>query len=246
MLDKHRWAAPVLPLLVYMAVGSLEPSPGKPGAAAIGLALPYAAYPLLYTLKIGLTLAAIALVWRGYPPLPRRPSAWAMLLGALGVVVWIGLWKLQLDRKILQALGLGRLANYFLELGARPAFNPLEQLADWPGWARAFLAARFLGLVAVVPVIEEMFLRGFLMRFVMAPDWWNVPVGKVNAAAVAVSVLLPAMTHPAEILPAMVWFGMITWLMVRTRSLWDCVAAHAVTNLLLGIYVVTTGQWTLW
>ena len=38
---------------------------------------------------------------------------------------------------------------------------------------------------------------------------------------------------------------MVTWLMVRTRNIWDCVVAHAITNLLLGIYVVSTGEWQL-
>ena len=35
---------------------------------------------------------------------------------------------------------------------------------------------------------------------------------------------------------------MITWLMLRTRNIWDCVAAHAITNLILGIYVVVVGH----
>ena len=64
--------------------------------------------------------------------------------------------------------------------GDRPAFNPFEQLADQPAWAWAFLAVRFFGLVAVVPLIEEFFLRGFVMRFVVDRDWWDVPFGKVN------------------------------------------------------------------
>jgi membrane protease YdiL (CAAX protease family) len=51
--------------------------------------------------------------------------------------------------------------------------------------------------------------------------------------------------HP-EKLAALVWFSLVTWLMWRTRNIWDCVAAHAVTNLLLGIYVVTQHQWQLW
>ena len=70
-----------------------------------------------------------------------------------------------------------------------------------------------------------------------------MPFGKVNAAAVAVSIIYAAFTHPAELLAAMAWFGMVTWLMVRTRNPWDCVLAHSVTNLLLGIYVVTWQQW---
>jgi membrane protease YdiL (CAAX protease family) len=51
--------------------------------------------------------------------------------------------------------------------------------------------------------------------------------------------------HPGELLAAAVWFSMVTWLMVKTRNIWDCVVAHAVTNLLLGVYVVATGQWQL-
>jgi hypothetical protein len=47
------------------------------------------------------------------------------------------------------------------------------------------------------------------------------------------------------LLAALVWFSLVTLLMVRTRSMWDCVVAHAVTNLLLGIYVVYSGSWAL-
>ena len=132
----------------------------------------------------------------------------------------------------------------------RPASGasiPLGQLAAAPAWAWTFLAIRFFGLVLVVPVIEEFFLRGFLMRLVVDQDWWKVPFGKVNAAAVAVSIVVPMLWHqPGEFLAAAAWFGMVTWLMVRTRNPWDCVLAHAVTNLLLGIYVVTRHQWALW
>mgnify|MGYP006910770527 CR=1 FL=1 len=43
----------------------------------------------------------------------------------------------------------------------------------------------------------------------------------------------------------MPWFSMVTWLYVRTRNIWDCVAAHAVYKVLLGIYVVSNGDWRL-
>jgi hypothetical protein len=134
-----------------------------------------------------------------------------------------------------------------LGYAGRPAYNPLAQLAATPGWAWAFLAVRFFGLVAVVPVIEEFFLRGFLMPLVVDQEWWKAPFGKVNGLAVAVSIVAPMLWHqPAEFLAAAAWFGMITWLMVRTRNPWDCVLAHAVTNLLLGIYVLCFSQWALW
>lgn len=111
--------------------------------------------------------------------------------------------------------------------------------------AYGFLAVRLLGLIMVVPVIEEFFLRGFLMRFVMTERWWEVPFGNVNRLAVIAGILVPVLMHPQEAVAAIAWFSAVTWLMIRTRSIWDCVFAHAVTNLLLGIYVISSGQWWL-
>ena len=84
------------------------------------------------------------------------------------------------------------------------------------------------------------------MRFFVAPDWWKVPFGTVNRTALVVGTVVPMLMHPGELLAAFVWFSLVTWLMIRTRNIWDCVAAHAVTNLLLGIYVVTQHEWQLW
>ncbi|MGA2064286.1 MAG: CAAX prenyl protease-related protein [Thermoguttaceae bacterium] len=243
---RQAWIAPVLPLLIYSLLGSLEPSREQNGGRAIGLAIPYQAYPLVYTLKIGLTLVAVAAVLPGYPRPLRRPSMTALAVGAVGVVVWVGLWRLAPGRWLLEFAGFGGPAEKLASLAARPAFNPFQELGGQWYQAWAFLAVRFTGLVAVVPLIEEFFLRGFLMPLVVADDWRSVPFGRVNRAAVAVSLIVPALAHPAEMLSAVAWFGMGTWLMVRTRNFWDCVAAHAVTNLLLGVYIVAAGQWTLW
>lgn len=108
-----------------------------------------------------------------------------------------------------------------------------------------FLLVRFFGLALLVPVIEEAFLRAFLMRFVMHDNWTEIPFGTVNRMALAAGILVPVLYHP-EKLAALVWFSLVTWLMVRTKNFWNCVVAHSVTNLLLGIYVVTTGSWQLW
>ena len=94
--------------------------------------------------------------------------------------------------------------------------------------------------------MEEFFLRAWLMRFVIQVDWWKIPFGHVTLMALAVGIVFPAMYHSAEFFAALVWFGMVTWLMLRTKNIWDCVAAHAVTNFLLGVYVVTQHQWQLW
>jgi CAAX prenyl protease-like protein len=242
LLERHAWLIYVLPMAVYMLIGSIEPSPGEPGGKTLGLAIPYAAYPRVYSAKIALTLVAMALVLPGYRQFRRPPGMLAVLVGAVGIVVWIGLWYLSSWTGLTQLLV--HLPGYD---HPRPAFNPLEQLAATPAWSWTFLAIRFFGLVAVVPVIEEFFLRGFLMRLVMDQDWWKAPFGDVNGAALAVSIVVPVLTHqPGEFLAAAAWFGMVSWLMVRSRNLWDCVLAHAVTNLLLGIYVLTSKQWELW
>ena len=164
LLKQHPWLTFVLPFLVYMVVGALEPTPDSPGSKAIGLAIPYSAYPWLYAAKIGLTVAAVLFLWPGYRQFPWRLTPLAIVVGVAGGLLWIGLCALDWEHAhllpLLERWGLGGLIG----AGERPAFNPFEQLAAQPAWAWTFLAVRFLGLVAVVPLVEEFFLRGFLMR----------------------------------------------------------------------------------
>ncbi len=237
LLAKHPWLTFLLPLLVFMAVGTLEPTL-EPSTGF--LAVPYAYYPLIYTLKIALTAAAVVFVLPGYRQFPWRVSPLAVAVGVAGVVVWVGLCRLNVE-PLLKTVKL----DVLLSLGARPGYNPLEQLADRPALAWGFLAIRFFGLVVVVALIEEFFLRGFLMRFMASDQWSEAPIGQASLAAVIAATVVPMLMHPAEMLAAAVWFSMVTWLLLRTRNIWDCVVAHAITNLLLGIYVVTTSEWQL-
>jgi CAAX prenyl protease-like protein len=229
------WLAYILPFVIFIALTSLEPKPPEPGAAA-GL-IPYSYYPAVYSLKIVCTLAAalwaLPTLLTSFPPRIHWSS---LIVGAVGTVIWVGITNLGLEPQILGALG-------WSSLGARSAYDPFAHLGGQTTAAYGFLAVRFLGLAVVVPVIEEVFLRGFLMRYVIHPNWWAVPFGTVNVAAIVAGTLFPVLSHPAELLAAAVWFSGITWWMVRTKNLWDCVTAHATTNLLLGIYVVCTGEW---
>ena len=246
MLERHRWLIFLLPFIVFMLVGSLEPKPPVVGDASGWLpawtSIPYQYYPWVYTIKLVLTVAAIVFVLPGYREFPFRVSPLAILVGVAGIVVWVGFCRLGLEQRLLGPIGLGSL----VDLGARSSFNPLKEFRALPAyWAWGFLAVRFFGLVVVVAVIEEVFLRGFVMRFVIDGEWWNVPFGKVSVAAVLAGTLVPMLMHPAELFAAAVWFSLITLLMVKTRNLWDCVVAHAVTNLLLGVYVVLSNEWHL-
>jgi CAAX prenyl protease-like protein len=236
-----------------MIVGSFEPAPPKPAMLLPGGAsrpainenwfgLEYHQYPIVYTAKIALTIAAMLFVLPGYRQFPFRVSLLAIGVGIVGVVLWIVICDLRLERMLLAPLGLEK----FLGFGDRPAFSPLDELSATPTWAYTFLAIRFLGLALIVPIIEEFFLRGFLMRFVVRDSWWTVPFGTLTRTAAVIGTAVPMLMHPGELVAAFVWFSMVTWLMFRTKNIWDCVAAHAVTNLLLGIYVVTQHQWQLW
>ncbi len=238
LLAAYPWAVFVVPFAVFMLVGSLEPSPEKP-FSLLGFTIDYSAYPLVYTAKIAATLVAIAAVFPGYRQFPFRVSPLALVVGVVGVVLWIGLCKLGLEARLLGPLGYDQIAD----LGRRPGFNPLAEMADRPALAYAFLAVRLLGLALVVPLIEEFFIRGFVMRFVIDADWPKVPFGTLTPTAAAAGTLLPMLMHPAELFAAAVWFTLVTWLMFKTRNIWDCVAAHAVTNGLLGAYVLATGEW---
>ncbi len=223
----------VIPFVVYlsaMAVGD-----GIEGLLGND-AEPHTWYPATYSVVIGLTLALMLAVGRGYFFAPFGISWISVVVGALGFLVWIGLWWF--DREF---LGVGALFG-----STREAFNPFAELSDNPTWMRQFLAIRFVGLVAVVPIIEEFFLRGFLMRYLDARDWDRVPLGNVTRLSVIGVAVYALVSHPAEPLAAVVWFSMVTWLYARTQSIWDCVLAHATTNLLLGLYVVGTGTWELW
>jgi CAAX prenyl protease-like protein len=184
-------------------------------------------------------------VWPGYRLFPWRVHGLSVVVGVVGAVLWIAINKYQmhlnLSAEALSSWGLGSLAK----LGARPGYNPLAQLSEQPELAWSFLAIRFFGLVIVVPIIEEFFLRGFLMRYVIHIDWWTVPFAKVTPLALLVGTGVPMLMHPQELVAAAVWFSMVTWLMVRTKSIWDCIIAHATTNLLMGLWVLYSGDWWL-
>jgi uncharacterized protein len=250
-LARHPWLPFLLPFIVYMAASFLEPSPphAREGVTPIdapnALGIRYVHYPIVYTAKIALTIAAMIFVLPGYRQFPFRISLLAIIVGLVGGVLWIAICNLRLEEYLVNWLGPESGIITLLGLGERAAYNPLDQLSETPGWAYTFLAVRFIGLVLIVPVIEEFFLRGFLMRYVMNPVWWEVPFGEVNRAAIILGTAFPVLYHP-EKLAALVWFSLVTWLMIRTRNIWDCVAAHAITNAMLGIYVVVAHDWRLW
>jgi CAAX prenyl protease-like protein len=106
---------------------------------------------------------------------------------------------------------------------------------------------RFLRLVLVVPLLEEIFWRGFLLRFLVNEDFEQVPFGKFSWVSFAIVTLAFGFSHPRADWPAAILTGMLyNWVAYRTKSLSTCVLTHAVTNLLLGVWIMKTGQWGFW
>jgi CAAX prenyl protease-like protein len=226
------WEACVVPFAVFLAGGLLEPTRSGDGLAGV-LGIPFAAYPLLYSLRIAATLVVIAQTWTPIRRWLGRPTWWPPLVGLALVVPWIVLASLERD------------AGWTTGVGERAAFNPFAfcNESGLPPWA--FVAIRAVGLIAVVPLVEELFLRGFLMRYVINEDFWTVPFGCLTFSAAAACLVYAMATHPSECVAAAGWFAVVTGIAAATRRPIDTILAHAATNLALGLYVLSTGNWWL-
>jgi uncharacterized protein len=159
---------------------------------------------------------------------PRPPASILLgsaLLGALGFLFWtfVEAWI------------------PYPHLSARGAFDPLEVAAG----QHVFLALRLLALIVVAPLVEELFWRGFLLRFLTDDDFEAVPYGRVGVLAIATTVAFYAASHP-EWLAALGYGAGITLWLRRAQNLWAAIVAHVVTNFLLGLYILTTASWGLW
>ena len=193
-------------------------------------------YPFVYAAKIALVCVALFLGRKQWPGFSSRGVSLGLLLGAVGLPVWILLAKVDL-LAVLPDSVRGWLG------GARTGYDP-SQFADATG-RTAFIALRLFGLAVVVPLMEELFWRGFLMRFLIAEPFTSVPIGTYTRSSFIIVTLAFVAAHP-EILAALVWGAAINLLLYRTKNLWACVAMHATTNALLGAYILATGSWHLW
>jgi uncharacterized protein len=109
-----------------------------------------------------------------------------------------------------------------------------------------FLVFRVLASVVNVPALEELFWRGWLMRWLISTDFRKVPLGSYTARSFWVVAVLFATEHGPYWDVGLIAGILYNWWMVRTRSLSDCMVAHAVTNACLAWYVLARGHWEYW
>lgn len=195
-------------------------------------------YPLLYGIKLVIVAITAWLSRSAWADLQTRicprETGVAILLGLFVAIQWVGLdgWYPTLE-KMMESVGFAKAA------GSRSAFDP--SVYSTAG-KFAYLLMRFTGLVIIVPVIEELFWRSFLWRWLIDPDFKKIPIGKASTIAVGATSGLFALAHPewlVALITGLVW----AWLVWKTKSIRACVISHMVANLALGLYVVATNDW---
>ena len=196
-------------------------------------------YAWLYPIAVLLVGAVTVALLHGRRLLaPHLRVIPAMVVGLIGIALWIALCRLGWDQAIAAIL------PSWLRPEPRVGFDPFTSIAN--GTTRwIFIASRLAGLALLVPVVEELFWRGFLARWLLSPDWQKEPLGRFTPFSFAVVTLLFTLAHP-EWLAAAVYCALLNGLLMWKRDLWSCVVAHGVSNLVLGIYILATGSWELW
>jgi uncharacterized protein len=110
----------------------------------------------------------------------------------------------------------------------------------------AFLIFRLFGTGILVPIIEELFWRGWLMRYLINSDFRKIPLGTYSAVSFWITAILFASEHgpfwEVGLLAGLIY----NWWILRARNLADCMLAHAVTNCCLALFVIIRGQWQYW
>jgi uncharacterized protein len=125
------------------------------------------------------------------------------------------------------------------------SFNPVRAFGQGSILSLLFIAVRIAGSSLVVPFLEEVFYRSFLYRFVIQSRFWKLPLGQFDLRSFIVTAVVFGVGH-FEWLPGILCAFAYQGLVCRKRRLGDAICAHAVTNLLLGIWVVFRGAYHFW
>ncbi len=187
---------------------------------------------LVYPLKIIAAAGLLLYFWKSYDELKsraptgnfRRDMIAAAGVGVLVFVLWV------------------RMDWPFAVVGDPTVYNPWSLPG---GLAVTFIGIRLLGASVVVPIFEELFWRSFLMRYIIKPEFTTVPVGAFTWPSFLIGAALFGSEHHFWL--AGIMAGVLySLLLYRTRSIWACIVSHGLTNLLLGVYVLSYGNWKFW
>jgi CAAX prenyl protease-like protein len=196
--------------------------------------------PWLYALRTFGALYVALLFRRYWPPLGKLHLPIAVVVGLVAAFGWVAVHKAFAGWSWYPATQL---------FGRDPTpdefYNPFERLGTGPAlWA--FLVVRIGGAATVVPIVEELFWRAFLLRFLI--DWHRfetVPLAKFTWFSFLACSLLSALEHPQWEVGILCWV-VYNLLFYRTKSLLCLMVTHGITNLALYVYVVAYQDWVFW
>ena len=103
-----------------------------------------------------------------------------------------------------------------------------------------------MGAIVTVPIAEELAFRAFIMRRLISPEFDAVALTRWTVAAIAVSSLAFGLMHGSRWIGGTVAGLLYAAVMVRRGRLSDAITAHAVTNALLAVWVLSRGEWQFW
>jgi len=213
---RHPMAAYGAPFVTYLVFLMME----QAGVASVFV---------LYPIKTLAVVASLVWAWRCVREdlRERRGLLFGALVGILALGIWIGPELLKITKTDFTVGG----------------FNPTTLDASCSTFSTIF---RIAGAVLVVPIMEELFWRGWMIRWLIKPDFRSVPLGTFTWESFGVTVLMFGIEHNTLWHVGMITGVLYNWIYYRTKSLWACIIAHAVTNLLLAIYILATGKWGYW
>jgi len=216
LLNRSPLIARVAPFVIFLLLTALQ---GKVGPASA------------YWIYAAKTIVGALLVVAMWPIVAEM--RWAISWEAVVAGVGVFLFWVFLDPYYPKWGSGGEVWNPFTQFGAGSTL----------GWF--FVAVRILGSGFVVPPLEEAFYRSFVYRYMIKPEFETVSLTTYSLRALAITAILFGASHYqwlAGILCGLAFQGLV----LKKGRLGDAMTAHAITNILLGIWVVWKAQWQFW
>lgn len=207
-------------------------------ASALG---DHTSFEVNYILRLVATLGILIWAWKWYFPIkgpgsPLVSVAVGVGAGLIGLILWVAL------------------------------LMPFVSPEDSEPWSTTGFTLRLIAAGLLVPVFEELLMRGFIFRLALQWDEArkkkdeeplqtaldertvdDVVPGAWSWAAVIISTIVFASGHNVSEWPASIGYGLLMSLLwIVRKDLLTCIAAHSMTNICLALYVLKTESWHLW
>ena len=213
-----------LPFAIFVLLTALQPYAGSTGR---------------YWIYLAKTVIVAVLLWNFRSLIPEMQWKFSWEAVTVGVAVFIIWVKLE---EFTRTVGLGPFGEWKL---SGPSWDPRNTFGLGSAVVPFFLAVRIIGSTLVVPPMEEVFFRSLVYRYLVRPDFQSVPFGLFAWMPFLVTSLAFGFEHRewlAGVLCGLACQGLVLW----KKRLGDAITAHAITNGLLGWWVISRDHWQFW